>query len=112
MTREAIHFVIASREHTVAARKAGVDDAHHADHLARRLFLVIAVGGHVPLYMAIRALYAQGLIEAGHDEGHVRVRRKHLQVLVGGGRTAAAARWLLCDERDRREKPHEENPHE
>jgi hypothetical protein len=62
--------------------------------------------------MTVNALHTQCLIEAGHDERDISVRRQHLQVLVGGGRTGAAAGWLLRDERNGCEKPQEEKPHE
>src|SRR5262249_60378034 len=77
MAREAIHFVIPGREHTVAARKARINDAHHADHLARHLLLGIAIGSEVPFLMTVRALYAQRFVEVEHDERDVRVCRKH-----------------------------------
>src|SRR4029434_3407332 len=99
MAREAIHFVIPGREQTVGARKAGIDDADHADHLARGLLLGVVVGRHVALYMTVRALYAECFVEELHDERDVRVWRQYLQVLVGRRRTRAARGRLLRDER-------------
>src|SRR4029453_9499937 len=109
MAGEAIHFVIPGREHTVTARKARVDEAHHADHLARRLLLGIAVGRHVALYMTVRALYAECFVEELHDERNVRVWRQYLQVLVGRRRTRAASGRLLRDERGGCEQPHDDD---
>src|SRR4029434_2076999 len=76
MAGEAIHFVIPGREHTVTALKARVDEPHYADHLARRVLLVIAVARHVPLYVTVRALYAECFVEELHDERDVRVWRQ------------------------------------
>src|SRR5438067_1430680 len=74
-------FVVAIRENAGAAWKAGVDQPHHRDHLARDFLLGILVGGEIALHVTMRALHTKSLVEALHDEPDFGFRIQQFQIL-------------------------------
>ena len=106
MACRAIDFVVAIRENAGAAWKAGVDQPHHRDHLARDFLLGILVGGEIALHVTMRALHTKSLVEALHDEPDFGFRIQQFQILRRWqwSRPASAAAAFLSEQRTGQQK--------
>jgi len=104
MAGHAIDLMVAAGERSGRRRKERLSPPHQRDHVARRFFQRVGVGGEIAGDVTICALHAECFVESEHHVTQVDVGGYELQILGRRGRLGAlseerAGRYRQRDDR-------------